>query len=249
MNKKIGDIFTDSLELLEMDAFFHWDLYHINLFSSMLRLLLSMLLSGILGIERGKKNRPAGFRTYMVVSIGSTLAMLTNQYIMEQMTTNTDPTRIAAQVISGIGFLGAGTIIVTGKNQVRGLTTAAGLWASACIGIAVGCGYYEGAILGCACLFAAMQLLHSFDVYLVSRSKVMTLYIEFQKISDISRFLEFTRTNGITISDIEINKLKEMETDSVSALVTISLGKGKAHSEIIETFGRIDGVRYIEEVK
>lgn len=233
-----------------MDSLLHPDLYHINLISSVLRLLLSMLLSGILGIERGKKNRPAGLRTYMVVSIGSTLAMLTNQYVLEQMPgANVDPTRIAAQVISGIGFLGAGTIILTGKNQVKGLTTAAGLWASACIGIAVGCGYYTGAILGCACLFAAMQLLHSFDVYLLSRSKVMTLYIEFEKISDVSHFLEYTRTHGITISDIEINKIKELESDGVSALATISLGKGKAHSEIIETFGRVEGIRYIEEVR
>lgn len=228
----------------------HQDIFqNINILSTGLRLLLSMILSGILGIERGKKNRPAGLRTYMVVSIGSTLAMLTNQYIMENMTANTDPTRIAAQVISGIGFLGAGTIIVTGKNQVRGLTTAAGLWASACIGIAVGCGYYEGAILGCICIFVVMQLLHSFDLYLLSRSKVMTLYIEFGKISDISRFLEFTRTNGIAISDIEINKMKDIETTGVSALVTVSMGKGKAHSEIIESFGRIEGIQYIEEVR
>jgi len=89
-----------------------------------------MLLGGILGIERGRKYRPAGFRTYMLVCLGTTIVMLTNQYVYERYGGG-DPVRMGAQVISGIGFLGAGTIIVTGHNQVKGLTTAAGLWAAA----------------------------------------------------------------------------------------------------------------------
>lgn len=223
-------------------------LQSINWVSTLVRLLLAVLLSGILGIERGKKNRPAGFRTYVVVCIGSTLAMMTNQYIFEKMG-GSDPTRIAAQVISGIGFLGAGTIILTGQNQVKGLTTAAGLWAAACLGLAVGCGYYEGAILGCLSLFAAMHLMHSLDVYLLSKSKVMTVYIEVGKSSDISRFLEYARTNGITVSDIEINKVKGLKGGGISAVVTISMEKEKAHAEILEFFGKIDGVHYIEEIR
>src|SRR5690554_4598709 len=104
-----------------------------------------MVAGGILGLDREFKNRPAGLRTFMLVCIASTLVMITNQYVLEVYShLNIDPTRMGAQVISGIGFLGVGTIIVTRRNHVKGLTTAAGLWASACIGLAIGIGFYSG---------------------------------------------------------------------------------------------------------
>ena len=100
------------------------------------------MLGGIVGVEREKKGRPAGLRTYMLVCSGSALVMMTNQYLAVCYP-QVDVSRMASQVISGIGFLGAGTIILTGKNQVRGLTTAAGLWAVACLGLAIGIGFYS----------------------------------------------------------------------------------------------------------
>ena len=125
----------------------------INDISIIIRVLLSIIIGGVIGIERGRKHHPAGFRTYMLVCLGATLVMMTNQYIYQTFS-NGDISRLGAQVINGIGFLGAGTIIVTRKNQVRGLTTAAGLWSSACLGLAVGIGFYEGAIIvGFAILF------------------------------------------------------------------------------------------------
>ena len=109
----------------------------LNLFSILLRIALALILGGALGIEREQKQHPAGFRTYVIVCLGATLACITNLYMCERLG-GTDPARIPAQVISGIGFLGAGTILVTRNNHVRGLTTAAGLWCCATIGIAVG---------------------------------------------------------------------------------------------------------------
>ena len=109
-----------------------------------LRILLAIVIGGLIGLERGLKNRPAGLRTYMLVCVGSCLIMLTNQYIY-QCTGAGDPMRLGAQVVSGIGFLGAGTIVVTRHNQIKGLTTAAGLWASAGVGLALGIGFYEAA--------------------------------------------------------------------------------------------------------
>ena len=120
-------------------------LNELNLVSTVVRLALALLLGGMLGIERGRKRRPAGLRTYMIVCIASSLVMITSQYMAEVFGTG-DPARMGAQVISGIGFLGAGTIMITSR-QVKGLTTAAGLWAAACIGLAVGIGFYAGAIL------------------------------------------------------------------------------------------------------
>ena len=127
-----------------------WELLHYlrgwNTASVILRLAVAMLCGGLIGIERASKRRAAGFRTYMVVCLGATLAMLLNQYIDDmlvhawQISQTTDAARLGAQVINGIGFLGAGTIILTGSQQVKGLTTAAGLWASACMGLAIGAG-------------------------------------------------------------------------------------------------------------
>ena len=101
------------------------------------RLFLSIVIGGVLGLERGRKSRPAGLRTYILVCLGSTVVMMTNQYVSQCMNTG-DPVRMGAQVLSGIGFIGAGSIMKTGRNQVRGITTAAGLWAAACIGLTIG---------------------------------------------------------------------------------------------------------------
>ncbi len=125
----------------------HYMLSQVNIASIAFRLFLSIILCGAIGMERGLRNRPAGFMTYLLVGCGSALIMITNQYIAT-IYTNVDPTRMASQVVSGIGFLGAGTIITTAKNEIRGLTTAAGLWAAAAVGLAVGIGFYGGAIIG-----------------------------------------------------------------------------------------------------
>ena len=130
--------------------------------SAALRLLLAVLVGGILGIERGRKNRPAGLRTYMLVCLGATTVMMTNQYVTQCMGTG-DPVRMGAQVISGIGFLGAGSIMVTGRNQIRGITTAAGLWAAACIGLAIGIGFYEIGIASGILVFIVLTALHGLD--------------------------------------------------------------------------------------
>ena len=121
------------------------------------RLILAMLVGGLLGMERIRKHRPAGIRTYMLVCLGAAMTMILGQYQEQMMATvwkeavlasgaRLDPSRYSAQVISGIGFLGAGTVLVTGKQEVKGLTTAAGLWAAGCIGIGIGAGFYECAV-------------------------------------------------------------------------------------------------------
>ena len=143
-----------------------------------IKLVMALICGGLLGLERGRKKRPAGFRTYMLVCIGAALVMMTNQYISELYETG-DPSRMGAQVVSGIGFLGAGTIITTGHNRVKGLTTAAGLWASACVGLAIGIGFYEGAIIGTVMIFFAMVAMHTLDEKITASAKIVTMYIEF----------------------------------------------------------------------
>lgn len=215
--------------------------------SIFIRLALAMLCGGILGMERGKKNRPAGFRTYMLVCVGATLVMLTNQYLCELYGTG-DPARLGAQVISGIGFLGAGTIIVTGRNRVKGLTTAAGLWADACLGLAIGVGFYSAAIIGCTLILLVMSVLHRMDDRLLANAKVVDLYMEFDKMSDFGVFMTKIKEFGMKITDIEMTKSESTEEVGVAVLVTIKLEKKKLHTEIIQLLSQIEGVRYLEEI-
>ncbi len=218
-----------------------------DLLTIFIRLSLAMICGGILGMERGKKNRPAGFRTYMLVCVGATLVMLTNQYLCELYGTG-DPARLGAQVISGIGFLGAGTIIVTGRNRVKGLTTAAGLWADACLGLAIGVGFYSAAIIGCTLILLVMSVLHRLDDKMVANARNVDLYMEFQRMSDLGAFMSKIKEFGMKISEIETTKSNSTEDIGVAVLLTIKLEKKKPHTEIIELLSQIEGVRYLEEI-
>ena len=219
----------------------------VNAFSTFVRLALAMVCGGVLGMERGKKNRPAGFRTYMLVCVGATLVMLTNQYICDVYGTG-DPARLGAQVISGIGFLGAGTIIVTGRNRVKGLTTAAGLWADACVGLAIGIGFYSGAVIGCTLILLVMSVLHRMDDRMTATAKTLDMYMEFQKMSDLGAFMSKIKDYGMKIREIEMTKSNSMDDVGVAVLLTLKLEKKRPHTEIIELLSQVEGVKYIEEI-
>lgn len=222
-------------------------LLELNTISISVRLVLSLLCGGILGIERGRKKRPAGFRTYMLVCMGATLVMITNQYLMETYG-GTDPARMGAQVISGIGFLGAGTIIVTGRNRVKGLTTAAGLWAAACVGLSIGIGFYTGAVIGCTLIFVVMALLQKLDDWVMSSTKVINLYVEFERMPDVGEFIRYSKEQGFRISDLEVTKANGAGDSGVAVLCTLRLQKKKPHTEIIQMLSSVEKIRYVEEI-
>lgn len=211
------------------------------------RLVLSLMCGGILGVERGRKKRPAGFRTYMLVCMGATLVMITNQYITE-VYGGTDPARMGAQVISGIGFLGAGTIIVTGRNRVKGLTTAAGLWAAACVGLSLGIGFYTGAIIGCILIFIVMALLQGLDDWVMASTKVINLYVEFDQMADVGMFIRFAKDQGFRISDLELTRANGIEDRGTAILCTLRLPRKRPHAEILQMLSTVERVRYVEEL-
>lgn len=157
--------------------FYNYDVYFI--LEVVLRLIIAGVLGGIIGYERETENKPAGFRTYMLVCIGSALVMVTSEYMFTKYSglTNMDPARLGAQVISGIGFLGAGTIIRDGVN-VRGLTTAAGLWVVACVGIAVGTGFYVGAIISTVFIYLTLITLKKFQESFKSKGQFKFIYVQ-----------------------------------------------------------------------
>ena len=211
-----------------------------------LRVLVAVIIGGILGLERGMKNRPAGLRTYMLVCVGACVVMVTNQYIFQVFGAG-DPVRMGAQVVSGIGFLGAGTIIVTRRNQIKGLTTAAGLWAAAAVGLALGIGFYEAAIAGTVAVFAVITLLQKIDNKLHRRSRQLEAYIELSSIS-LGDFLRLMRESDIEVSDVQ-RESGEEETDNVRGYIATLKGKKRQnHTELMEKVLAIPGVEFVEEL-
>lgn len=212
-----------------------------------LRIFTAIVLGGIIGLERGLKNRPAGLRTYMVVCLGACMVMLTNQYVCQVYGTG-DPVRLGAQVVSGIGFLGAGTIIVTRRNQIKGLTTAAGLWAAAGIGLAIGVGFYEAALLGALGIFTVMTLLQRMDNSMHRKAKVMEIYVELDANLALGEFLRQVRDQGIDVRDLQREKDSDSEGVTRAYFANLRLQKLQKHALILDSIQSIDGVVYLEEL-
>lgn len=228
-----------------------------DLWDNAVRLIVATVCGGIIGIERGRKSRPAGFRTYILVCVGAALAMMLGSYIVEMngvwsgvgfSVTTSDVSRLGAQVINGIGFLGAGTIIVTGKQQVKGMTTAAGLWASACMGLAIGMGFYKGALIGCLLIIITMVFLTKFESFIMSRSRNINICVEFESIDDLSAVIEQIRSQNVRIFDVEIIKAKNADTKYPGAIFSLGLPKKLRHPELITKIAYVESVRGIEEL-
>ena len=226
---------------------------------TLLRLGVAMFCGGVIGLERGRKRRPAGFRTHMLVCLGAALAMLISQYLSMMVTThwdalvtfsgqhNTDASRLGAQVINGIGFLGAGTIIVTGRQEVKGLTTAAGLWASACMGLAIGAGFVEGAAVGCVLIALTIIVFSRLERVIVSRARNINLFIEFEHVDELGKIISVIKEQGIRIFDVEMRKANETQTTQ-SAVFSIRLPKRMRHTKVMTVLAGVEGIRTIEEL-
>jgi len=219
----------------------------LTMLSVVLRILVAIVFSGIIGLERGLKNRAAGFRTYMLVCLGSCVIMMTNQFIY-QTTGSGDPVRMGAQVVSGIGFLGAGTIIVTKRNQIKGLTTAAGLWASACIGLAVGIGFYEVAIVGAVAIYLSLTLLHTWEDHIRRKTKVLTIYAELKPQMVMGQFLQQAREAGLNISNIQLEHEHISTDNGVCFLATVKSDQKLRRAELLETIQTLSCLTYMEEL-
>lgn len=224
-----------------------WTFSWASILDAFVKMTLALVCGGVIGIERGRKKRPAGFRTYMLVCLGATLVMMTNDYICQIYGTG-DVARMGAQVVNGIGFLGAGTIITTGHNRVKGLTTAAGLWASACIGLAIGSGYYEGAVIGTLMIVVIMVVLHTFDRRLLANTKILMLYVEYKKMAALRRLNAFARENQIIVDDVEFETPDPTKTSKSAAVISIRLPAKSSHAELIEKIMEVEGILYVEEL-
>jgi putative Mg2+ transporter-C (MgtC) family protein len=213
----------------------------------------------LIGFDREKKGRPAGFRTYMLVAVGATLTVILSQYLdimlngrwletAENIGIKTDVSRFGAQVINGVGFLGAGTIIVTGRQEVKGLTTAAALWASACMGLAIGAGFYECMIIGTLLIIISMKLLPVVENFINDRTRHMSIYVGMESVEDVGRLVGYMKHKEIKIYDVEIEKAENENLSHVNALFDVFLPKQTQHTELLAKLATVDGIIAIEEV-
>lgn len=217
------------------------------------RSILALSIGALIGKERGTKNQPAGIRTHSLVCLGANLIMLTNIFAVEHFDTG-DPTRMAAQVITGIGFLGAGTILVTDETKVRGLTTAAGIWVAAAIGLAVGIGFYEGAIISVVSVMLIMTAIQYLNNYPYIRIEVLEIFVVTDSINTYNNVLSYCLDNNAKIRETKttFGKPPKQKSDNninkkVSGHLTIRLSRNTDQLKFLEGISDIPGVMYVEE--
>lgn len=209
------------------------------------RLFLSVILGGMIGFERETGNRPAGFRTHILVCLGSCMVMLTSEYLVTGTGKySIDITRLGAQVISGIGFLGAGTIIKS-ERHVRGLTTAASLWVVACIGLAVGSGFYLGAIAGGLLVYIILILLKKIEELISSRKQPTSIKLKVvNKPGQASKLVSLFAEMKVKVYDV---KIERPDNDWITVELFIDTNPGIRKLLIFELLN-IDGVIYESEL-
>lgn len=188
-------------------------LRELNIVTVIIRLALAMIVGGVIGIERGKQGRAAGMRTHTLVCLGATLASMLGYYSMSQGFTG-DPMRVAAQVISGIGFLGVGTILIKGRFQITGLTTAAGLWTAGAIGLALGAGFYEGALITFILAVVTVTVVHKLEYRLNKKYSRFGIYVEIRSDEDVRRTIDFMNEK-FKVTDVQITAPRSNKSGNV----------------------------------
>ena len=225
-----------------------------------LRLALAMLCGGVIGYGRSRKQRPADLRTYMLVCLGAASAVLVSLYlymmlqgqwspVVKESGAKVDPARIAAQTIAGIGFLGAGIIIKVSHSQVSGLTTATGLFASVCMGLACGFGFYACVIPVLVIVALVLNVMSPLEGEFKRKLRNLTLTVEFNETCDIDTIRRTMEEHGATIYDIDIERAETTEKHYASAMFTVKLGKANhSHSSMITTVAELSCVHGVSEI-
>lgn len=209
------------------------------------RIAISLIFSAIIGCERANKRHAAGLRTFMVVSLAGTLAMMTDMFIFPIPI-------ISAAAVIGIAILSSNSVLFSARSQIKGLTTSTGLWTAGILGITIGAGFYTAALIIFGALLLSLSLLPSFERVLKDRSNHFEIHLELKNKSNLQDFVTTIRQLGLIIDDIESNPAYINSGLSVYSIsLTISsaeLKKYKKHSEIIDALRSIDYIYHIEEI-
>lgn len=212
--------------------------------SVLFRLFLAVLCGGVIGIEREHKRRPAGFRTHILICLGASMTTLTSQFLFYDLNLYTDIGRLGAQVVAGIGFIGAGAIIVTKRRQVKGLTTAAGLWTCAIIGLAIGAAYYEAAVIATLVIVVAEIFFVKFEYWVLVNSRNLNIYVEYEDNEHLDNVIRLIKSYRIVIIDLEITK----SGNNACAIFQLQLPKKISHDKIMTAISTAEGIVSVEEL-
>ena len=220
---------------------------HLDWVSVAVRLLLAVVCGGIIGLERERKRRPAGFRTHILICLGAAMTTLTSQYLVLELGLFTDMARLGAQVIAGIGFIGAGTIIITKRRQVKGLTTAAGLWTSAIVGLCCGAGYVEGAVIATLVILLAELVFARLEYFIVSNARTVNLYVEYTASENLGNIIDTIKRKGGYIVDMEITK-NAADGRNPCVIFSLNTPRKTSHQALMTIIAKLDGVVSVEEL-
>ncbi|MDD5931034.1 MAG: MgtC/SapB family protein [Oscillospiraceae bacterium] len=220
----------------------------LTLLSVTLRMLLAVACGGIIGIEREYKRRPAGFRTHILICLGAAMTTMTSQYLFVYMHYYTALGRLGAQVVAGIGFIGAGAIIVTRRKRVKGLTTAAGLWTAAIIGLALGAGFFEGAIFATFLILLAELVFSKLEYRMLTSAPEINLYMEYTGRECLENVLRLLREQEVKVLNMEITRTTGTEKHNACAIFYLRLGKHCNAVELVRLIHETAGVISIEEI-
>ncbi len=211
-----------------------------NIQNIIIRVVVAAVLGGIIGLDRGMKHRGAGTKTITVVCLGATLVMLTEQYIQINFPGLANMNRLAAQVISGVGFIGVGTIIIS-KHRVRGLTTAATLWASACVGLAVGIGFIEGGILITVMMLVSLHVLPFVERFATRHSRYCNVFMDVEKSRDLHIVIQDLKEAGIVIDSMEMSESRDAG-EEISVHMVLYVKKSMERTAIYDILMKSDKV-------
>ena len=222
----------------------------LTFYSVLLRIGLCLLLSAILGCERSSKRHAAGLRTFMVVSLAATVAMLLDLFLLQSAQTGLY--LISAASVIAVAIITVNGILFSARNQIRGPTTSVALWASAIIGLSIGAGFYTVTIVSFVALLCSLSVFPKFERYLKNRSNHFEVHLELINIAYLQNFVTTIRELGMKIDDIECNSAYQNSGLSVySVAISISsqeLKKYKTHTQIIEALRTLDYIYHIEEM-
>lgn len=219
-----------------------------NTVSIIIRLLLSVVMGAVIGMERPFRRHDAGLRTFALVALGACLVTIANLYLF-QTTGSADTSRIPAGVISGIGFIGVGSIIITSRREIRGLTTAAGLWVTAALGISLGSGMIYISIFAFLLAIVTIRLLLFISSRAERRDRMIEIYLETEDIRTVENVRKYMAEKNFEIKSMEKHRDKAISNNGLTVLLEIDLRQKYEHSQIIKDMEDIDGVAYIEEIR
>ena len=211
-----------------------------------IRMIAAVVLGAVIGIDRGAKRRGGGARTDAAVCLGAAMVVMTGQYREMRYHGATDVARMASQVVSGVGFLGAGSIIVS-QHQVKGLTSAAGIWVCACIGLAVGIGFVDGAILATLILLVVLHVLPTVEGKVYKHSKYMVLRVEAAEGRTSMELMRRLKVDGCIVDLFEVDKAGT-STSSFIITTTVRIPRGLNREQYLESLMEIGGVLSVDSM-